>query len=99
MGPMAECGYALETSTISSPYLLRMILDLVYRLRAPWETADLYSGRDPAVAASDAEGYDMVKPWCTATIQYLVGNPRGFDQLELLDCLVQNAHFDPCDLC
>ena len=98
MGPMAECGYALETSTISSPYLLRMILDLVYRLRAPWETADLYSGRNPAVAASDAEGYDMVKPWCTATIQYLVGNPRGFDQLELLDCLVQNAHFDPCEL-
>ena len=98
MGPMAECVYALETSTISSPYLLRMILDLVYRLRAPWETADLYSGRDPAVAASDAEGYDMVKPWCTATIQYLVGNPHGFDQLELLDCLVQNAHFDPCEL-
>ena len=75
-----------------------MILDLVYRLRAPWETADLYSGRDPAVTASDTEGYDMVKPWCTATKQYLVGNPCGFDQLELLDCLVQNAHFDPCEL-
>ena len=40
----------------------------------------------------------MVKPWCTATIQYLVGNPRGFDQLELLDCLVQNAQFNPCEL-
>ena len=95
---MAEGGYALETSTISSPYLLRMVLDLVYRLCAPWETADLYSGYDPAVGASNAKGYDMVKPWCTATIQYLVGNPRGFDQLELLDCLAQNAHFDFCEL-
>ena len=50
------------------------------------------------MAASNAKDYDMVKPWCTATIQYLVGNPRGFDQLELLDCLVQNAHFDYCEL-
>ena len=74
-----------------------MVLDLVYRLRAPWETLDLYSGHDQAMAASNAKGYDMVKLWCTATIQYLVGNPRGFDQLELLDCLVQNAHFDLCE--
>ena len=95
---MVECGCALEISTISSPYLLRMVLDLVYQLRAPWETADLYSGHDPAVAASDAKCYDMVKLWCTAIIQYLVRNPCGFDQLKLLECLVQNAHFDPCEL-
>ena len=75
-----------------------MVLDLVYWLRAHCETADLYLRCDPAVAASNAEGYNMVKPWCTATIQYLVGNPRGFDQLKLLECLVQNSHFDPCDL-
>ena len=78
--------------------MLRMVLDLVYQLHAPWETADLYSGCDPAMAESDAEGYNMVKPWCTATIQYLLGIPHGFDQLELLDCLVQNAHFGPCEL-
>ena len=75
-----------------------MVLDLVYRLCAPWETAHWYSGYGPAVAASDAKGYNIIKLWCTATIQYLVGNLHGFDQLELLDCLVQNAHFDPCEL-
>ena len=95
---MIECGYTLEISTISLPHFLKMPLDLFYQLRAPWETADLYSGCDPNMAASDAKGYDMVKPWFTAAIQYLVGNPRGFDQLELLDCLVQNKHFDPCKL-
>ena len=75
-----------------------MVLDLVYLHRAPWKTADLYLGHDPAIAASDTKGYGMVKPWCTATIQYLVGNLCAFDQLELLDCLVQNAHFNPCEL-
>ena len=75
-----------------------MVLDLVYQLRTPWETSDLYLGCNPAMSAFDAEGYDMVILWCTATTQYLVGNPRGFDQLELLDCLLQNAHFDPCEL-
>lgn len=53
MGPMADTGYALETASIGSPYVLRLVLDLVDRLRAPYETADIYSGRDPAVAAAD----------------------------------------------
>ena len=93
--PVAECSYALEASKVSEPYVLRLVVDLIIYLQAPWTTSNLYSGHDLTVAAVNIQEYGLAKPWCDDLIKYIVGNPTGFDQLVLLNWYFHNTHFDP----
>ena len=41
----------------------------------------------------------MVKEWVDAFVGYVLGNAKRLKWLELIDCLMHNAHFDVVSWC
>ena len=98
MGPVADAGYALETSNVAVPYVLRTVVRLLLNLDEPWKKSDVYSGRLPADAEPDADSRTVANEWAAAFREYAGNSPNGFDQYRVLEAYVQCACFDPAEI-